>query len=299
MSMSGSRAALGKGVKPATGARALITSRFSDWSGWADEVSLDVLPIAEAMAFLTDRAGRTEEAGARQRRWDRPRANDLGNPRHLCVARHLRVFGMRLERGVVDGPKVGACAAALRPLYALIERHVLAAERLHGDDTATTASIFPTASPVRSSRRCAGAMPGGGSSSLPTSPPTRGKTAAPIAPIALEAVRRIDALFDIEREINGLSAAARLAARQEKSLPLVAALEGWMRAERATLSRRPCKLQQRHSWALVSTPRSAGTIDRRCRPQFREPPRRRAKRAAQAEARRQHGGGRARRVRHL
>jgi len=30
---------------------------------------------------------------------------------------------------------VGACALALRPLYALIETHVLAAERLHGDDT--------------------------------------------------------------------------------------------------------------------------------------------------------------------
>ena len=29
---------------PAAGARVLITSRFSDWSGWADEVSLDVLP---------------------------------------------------------------------------------------------------------------------------------------------------------------------------------------------------------------------------------------------------------------
>ncbi len=31
--------------------------------------------------------------------------------------------------------QVGACTAALLPLYALIERHVLAAERLHGDDT--------------------------------------------------------------------------------------------------------------------------------------------------------------------
>src|SRR5271155_1308484 len=31
--------------------------------------------------------------------------------------------------------QVGACAAALRPLYALIEAHVLAADRLHGDDT--------------------------------------------------------------------------------------------------------------------------------------------------------------------
>ena len=31
--------------------------------------------------------------------------------------------------------QVGACATALRPLHALIEHHVLAAERLHGDDT--------------------------------------------------------------------------------------------------------------------------------------------------------------------
>ena len=50
---------------PAAGARVLITSRFYDWSEWADEVSLDVLPIAEAIAFLMDRAGRSDEAGAR------------------------------------------------------------------------------------------------------------------------------------------------------------------------------------------------------------------------------------------
>jgi hypothetical protein len=31
--------------------------------------------------------------------------------------------------------QVGACAMALRPLHALIEAHVLSAERLHGDDT--------------------------------------------------------------------------------------------------------------------------------------------------------------------
>jgi len=31
--------------------------------------------------------------------------------------------------------QVGACAAALRPLRALIDRHVLSADRLHGDDT--------------------------------------------------------------------------------------------------------------------------------------------------------------------
>ena len=50
---------------PATGARVLITSRFSDWISWAEEVALDVLPIEEAMAFLQDRAARRDEAGAR------------------------------------------------------------------------------------------------------------------------------------------------------------------------------------------------------------------------------------------
>jgi len=53
----------------------------------------------------------------------------------------------------------------------------------------------------------------------------------------LEAVRRIDALFDIEREINGQSADQRRAVRQERLAPLVADLEQWMRAERARLSR--------------------------------------------------------------
>jgi transposase len=57
------------------------------------------------------------------------------------------------------------------------------------------------------------------------------------APIAVEAVRRIDPLFDIEREINGLSPEQRLAARRERSAPLVAELEAWMRTERARLSR--------------------------------------------------------------
>ena len=42
----------------------------------------------------------------------------------------------------------------------------------------------------------------------------RGKNAAAISPVALEAVKRIDALFDIERGINGLSAEERLRVRQ-------------------------------------------------------------------------------------
>ncbi|MER8570261.1 IS66 family transposase [Mesorhizobium sp. M0924] len=59
----------------------------------------------------------------------------------------------------------------------------------------------------------------------------------PISPIALEAVKRFDALFEIERQINGLSAEERLAARQEKSKPLFDDMHEWLKRERATLSR--------------------------------------------------------------
>jgi transposase len=65
----------------------------------------------------------------------------------------------------------------------------------------------------------------------------RGKNAPAISPIALEAVKRIDVLFNIERGINGLSAEERLRVRQEQSAPLVAALEAWLRDERSRLSR--------------------------------------------------------------
>jgi transposase len=63
------------------------------------------------------------------------------------------------------------------------------------------------------------------------------KTPSPVSPLALEAVRRIDVLFDIEREINGFDADRRKAARQERSAPLIVELETWMREERARLSR--------------------------------------------------------------
>ena len=193
-------------------------------------------------------------------------------------------------------------AAALRPLYTLIERHVLAAGRLHGDDTTVPilakgrtvtgrawvyvrddrpfggkdppAGLFYASRdrtrehPERHLAGYAGilqadAYDGYNRLYLPDRRPgpivealcwsharrkffeladiaanaRRSKIATPISPIAFEAVRRIDGLFDIEREINGLSAAGRLAVRQERSSPLVAALEAWMRAERAKLSR--------------------------------------------------------------
>jgi transposase len=65
----------------------------------------------------------------------------------------------------------------------------------------------------------------------------QGKTTAVISPLALEAVRRIDALFDIERAINGESAERRRVVRQESSAPLIADLELWLREQRAKLSR--------------------------------------------------------------
>ena len=65
----------------------------------------------------------------------------------------------------------------------------------------------------------------------------QGRTLGVISPLALEAVRRIDALFEIERSINGHSAERRRAVRQELSAPLVAELERWLREQRAKLSR--------------------------------------------------------------
>jgi transposase len=198
--------------------------------------------------------------------------------------------------------QVGACATALRPLYGLIEAHVLSAERLHGDDTTVpilakgktvTGRIWtyvrddrpfgsraPPAAVYYASRDRAGAHPerhlhgfcgilqadaySGYNRLYDADRPQgaitpafcwaharrqffeladiaanarRGKNAAVISPIALEAVRRIDALFEIERLINGRSAAERLDLRTAQSAPLVADLEVWLRDQRSRLSR--------------------------------------------------------------
>jgi transposase len=197
--------------------------------------------------------------------------------------------------------QVGACTTVLQPLQALIERHVLAAERLHGDDT--TVPILAKGKTikghiwtyVRDDRPFGGRGPPAAlyyasrdrrhehparhlhgfngilqadaysgynelyDPSRTQGPITaalcwaharrqffelsdiaanarRGKKAAAISPIALEAVKRIDALFDIERGINGQSAEERLRVRKERSAPLVAALETWLRDQRSRLS---------------------------------------------------------------
>jgi transposase len=198
--------------------------------------------------------------------------------------------------------QVGACTTVLQPLHALIEAHVLAADRLHGDDTnipilakgktirghiwtyvrddrpfgsrAPPAALYYASRdrrhehPVRHLRDFAGILqadayngynelyepsrsPGPITSALCwaharrqffeladiAANARRGRNAAAISPIALEAVRRIDVLFDIERTINGLSAEERLRVRREKSASHLSALEAWLRDERARLSR--------------------------------------------------------------
>ena len=58
-----------------------------------------------------------------------------------------------------------------------------------------------------------------------------------VSPIAAEAVRRIDAIFEIERSVTGRGAEVRQAERAASVAPLVAALEAWLRDSRATLAR--------------------------------------------------------------
>jgi transposase len=58
-----------------------------------------------------------------------------------------------------------------------------------------------------------------------------------ISPIAFEAVRKIDAIFALERSINGLSPEQRVAARRVDIVPLVNDLIEWIKRERGKLSR--------------------------------------------------------------
>jgi transposase len=64
-----------------------------------------------------------------------------------------------------------------------------------------------------------------------------GRNGIALSPLAIEVVRRIDALFEVERSINGKSAEERRAVRQERSKPLVEELQVYMREQRAKLSR--------------------------------------------------------------
>ena len=64
-----------------------------------------------------------------------------------------------------------------------------------------------------------------------------GKKEIPLSPIAVEVVRRMDALFAIERAINGKRPQERAAVRKISSRPLVDDLQLYMREQAAKLSR--------------------------------------------------------------
>lgn len=200
---------------------------------------------------------------------------------------------------------IGSICMALAPLRRLVEAHVLAAERLHGDDTivpvlakgktdtgrcwvyvrddAPFGGAGPPAAIFYYSRDRRGEHPqthlAGYSGILQADAydgynklyladrkpgPIReaacwvharrpffamadldenarrkaaGKKEIPLSPIAVEIVRRIDALFAIERSINGKSPEERLAVRRTSSRPLVDALETYMREQVTKLSR--------------------------------------------------------------
>ena len=63
------------------------------------------------------------------------------------------------------------------------------------------------------------------------------KVAEEISPVALEAVSRFDAIFEVERAINGLDADTRRSTRQDLIRPLVADLHDWLKAERSRMSK--------------------------------------------------------------
>lgn len=186
---------------------------------------------------------------------------------------------------------IGACTANLAPLHALIRAHVMAAGRLHGDDTTVpvqakgrtaTGRLWtyvrddrPFGGPARPAAlfyyspdrrgehpqehlaRYAGILQADAYAGFtPLYAPTR--RPGPIveagcwahgrrklfelaelgrAPLAAEAVRRIDAIFEAERAINGRPAEQRLAVRQVQVAPLVMELEIWMREARAKMSK--------------------------------------------------------------
>jgi transposase len=196
---------------------------------------------------------------------------------------------------------VGACAAVLKPVYELIKAHVLAAERIHGDDTTVPvlakghcrtgriwtyvrddgpfagidppAAVFfysPDRSGIHPERHLAdysGILQADAYAGFNTvykadrkpgpiteagcwaharrkffeladvAAKARNQKTTAISPIAFEAVQKMDAIFMLERSINGLSSEQRVAGRHRDIAPLVDDLIDWMKRERAKLSR--------------------------------------------------------------
>src|SRR6202020_1045947 len=246
-------------------------------------------------------------------------ARGWGGPRLLAMILYEKLgqhqpLNRQAERYALEGvpialstaaDAVGGCCTVLEPLSRLLEAHVMAAERLHGDDTTVPVLALgkcdvarcwvyvkddrpfggsdPPAAMFYYSRDRRGEHPQahlanysgilqadafGGYTKLyePQRSPgpireaacwvharrpffamadleenarrkAAGKREIALSPIAIEIVRRIDALFAIERSINGKSAEERLTVRQISSRPLVDDLHAYMRAQVVRLAR--------------------------------------------------------------
>jgi transposase len=200
---------------------------------------------------------------------------------------------------------VGAACAVLEPFLRLVEAHVMAAERLHGDDTTVRVLALgkcdvgrcwtyvrddrpfggsdPPAAMFYYSRDRKGEHPQahlanysgilqadafGGYGKLYEAArhpgpiqeaacwvharrpffamadleenarrKAAGKKEIVVSPMAMEIVRRIDALFEIERTLGGHAVDRRKAVRQALSAPLITDLKAYMIQQRAKLSR--------------------------------------------------------------
>ena len=75
------------------------------------------------------------------------------------------------------------------------------------------------------------------------------RAVAEVSPIANEALQRVAALYRIEADIRGCEPDKRRAVRQERSRPIVAELEPWLREKLALLSRKS-KLAQAIRYGL-------------------------------------------------
>ena len=79
------------------------------------------------------------------------------------------------------------------------------------------------------------------------------------SPIAKEALKRIGALYDIEREIRGQPPEIRRAVRKDKAQPLLDELEIWLREQRSKLAEAIRYMQRR--WEALCFYATNGTAE--------------------------------------
>lgn len=209
-------------------------------------------------------------------------------PLNRQIERYRRE-GVDLSSSTI-GDQIGACSAALQPLFERIEAHTFKADRLHGDDTTVPVMAIGKTKTGRFWTYIRDDQPSGGPAPPAAifyySPDRKGEhpqghlakyngvlqadayggygqlyeggriqeagcwaharrkffeladlRQALVHPLAVEAVHRIDALMAIERELNGATPEQRWRVRQERSAPLVADLEAWMRRMKPRLAK--------------------------------------------------------------